>query len=76
VGGCSHERGRAAGAPNPAAVEPIDKRRFVACLIGGQSAAVLAVLVFGGILMPALLAFVGSGAGLLLGSPERSAHLE
>jgi hypothetical protein len=53
-------------------VDAVDRRRFVASLIGGQSAALLAVVIFGGILVPAVLAFLGSGAGLLLlGYPER-----
>jgi hypothetical protein len=51
-------------------VDPIDKRRFLACLVGGQSAAVLALLVFGGVLIPAFVAFLGAGAGLVLLGPD------
>jgi hypothetical protein len=55
-------------------VDALDRRRFVASLIGGQSAALLAVLIFGGVLIPAVLAFLGSGAGLLLlGPPDGDA---
>ena len=39
-----------------------DTRRFVAALIGGQSGAVLGLLLFGGVLAPAIVAFVGSAA--------------
>jgi hypothetical protein len=44
----------------------LDKRRFVAALIGGQSCAVLALLLFGGVLWPMTVAFLGSAAGPLL----------
>ncbi len=45
-----------------------DTRRFVAALIGGQSGAMLGLLVFGGIVAPVIVAFLGSAAvPLLLG---------
>ena len=39
-----------------------DTRRFIAALIGGQSGAVLGLLLFGGVLAPMIVAFLGSAA--------------
>ena len=39
-----------------------DTRRFVAALIGGQSGAVLGLILFGGVLAPVAIAFLGSAA--------------
>ena len=39
-----------------------DKTRFVAALVGGQSGALLGLVLFGGVLAPMLVAFVGSAA--------------
>ena len=39
-----------------------DKTRFVAALVGGQSGAMLGLVLFGGAVAPMLVAFIGSAA--------------
>jgi hypothetical protein len=47
-------------------LSPSDRRRFFAALIAGQSAGVLTLLLFGGVLVPMAFAFLASAAGPLL----------
>jgi hypothetical protein len=52
---------------------PHERRRFIAALVFGQLAALLGLLVFGGVLMPMLIAFAGSGAGAFIVAEPRGA---
>ena len=61
----------------PCGVEPgsSDRRRFVAALVGGQLAALLALVVLGGWLLPMLVAFMGSAAGcFVVAEPRRASE--
>jgi hypothetical protein len=48
-----------------------DWRRFFASLFAGQFAGVLALLLLGGVLAPAILAFMGAAAGCFIVAEPR-----
>jgi hypothetical protein len=49
-----------------------DRRRFLASLVAGQLAALLGLLLFGGVLLPMVVAFIGSAAGcFVVAEPRR-----
>jgi hypothetical protein len=50
-----------------------DRRRFVASLVAGQLAALLGLVLFGGVLMPMLVAVIGSAAGCFVVAEPRRA---
>jgi hypothetical protein len=50
-----------------------DTRRFVAALVAGQLSALIGLLLFGGVLMPIIVAFLGSGAGVFVVADPRGA---
>jgi hypothetical protein len=50
-----------------------DRRRFTSALVGGQLAAVMALVLFGGWLLPMLVAFAGAAAGcFVVAEPARA----
>jgi hypothetical protein len=50
-----------------------DRRRFAASLVAGQLAALLGLVLFGGVLLPVLVAFIGSAAGCFVVAEPRRA---
>jgi hypothetical protein len=52
-----------------------DRRRFLASLVAGQLAALLGLVLFGGVLLPVLVAFIGSAAGcFVVAEPRRASE--
>jgi uncharacterized Tic20 family protein len=50
-----------------------DRRRFAAALVAGQLAALFGLLLFGGVLGPMLVAFMGAAAGcFVVAEPRRT----
>jgi hypothetical protein len=45
----------------------------VAALVAGQLSALIGLLLFGGVLMPIIVAFLGSGAGVFVVADPRGA---
>jgi hypothetical protein len=51
-----------------------DRRRFFASLLAGQITGVVALVLLGGVLAPAILAFMGAAAGcFVVAEPRRAA---
>lgn len=52
---------------------PQERRRLFAALVFGQLAALLCLVLVGGVLMPMLTAFAGSAAGVFVAAEPRRA---